>query len=153
VVCLHQVSNAVTHDNNRQQDQGPWSRPTLARRPVFGQLTASPTSSPLEDQFPTRGIPTRSLSLAGQVSASHDKFSLARQVQLRLARGPRCTAKTQGASTTTDARGGTIPHTMQVQQLAAMQIAHPDKSLNDGLTGCAAIPSPSSPTLPHASSA
>jgi hypothetical protein len=42
---------------------------------------------------------------------------------------------------------------MQVQQLAAMQAAHPAKSLNAGLTGCAAITSPSSPTLPHASSA
>jgi hypothetical protein len=34
-----------------------------------------------------------------------------------------------------------------------MQAADPDKSLNAGLTGCAAIPSPSSPTVPHASSA
>jgi hypothetical protein len=42
---------------------------------------------------------------------------------------------------------------MQVQQLPAMQAAHPDKSLNADLTGYAAIPSPSSPTLPHASSA
>jgi hypothetical protein len=41
---------------------------------------------------------------------------------------------------------------MQVQQLAAMQAAHPDKSLNAGLTGCVAITSPSSSTLPHASS-
>jgi hypothetical protein len=55
-------------------------------------------------------------------------------------------------STTTDARGGTILHVMQVQQLAAMQAAHPNKSLNVGLTGCVAIPSPSTLTLPHASS-
>jgi hypothetical protein len=59
----------------------------------------------------------------------------------------------RGASTTTDTRGGTIPHAMQVQQLAVMQATHPDKSLNAGLTGCAAIPSPSTLTLPHASSA
>jgi hypothetical protein len=32
-----------------------------------------------------------------------------------------------------------------------MQAAGPDKSLNAGLTGCTAIPSTSSPTLPHAS--
>jgi hypothetical protein len=31
-----------------------------------------------------------------------------------------------------------------------MQAAKPDKSLNAGLTGYAAITSPSSPTLPHA---
>jgi hypothetical protein len=39
---------------------------------------------------------------------------------------------------------------MQEQQLAAMQAACPGKSLNAGLTGCVAITSPSSPTLPHA---
>jgi hypothetical protein len=60
---------------------------------------------------------------------------------------------TRGTSTTTNARGGTIPHAMQVQQLAAIQAAHPDQSLNAGLTGCMAIPSPSTLTLPHASSA
>jgi hypothetical protein len=42
---------------------------------------------------------------------------------------------------------------MQVQQLAAMQAAHPDKSVNASLTGYTAITSPSSPTLPYASSA
>jgi hypothetical protein len=31
-----------------------------------------------------------------------------------------------------------------------MQAAYPGKSLNTGLTGCTAITSPSSPTLPHA---
>jgi hypothetical protein len=56
-------------------------------------------------------------------------------------------------STTTDAREGMIPHHVQVQQLAAIQAAQPDKSLNAGLTSCAAIPSPSSLALPHASSA
>jgi hypothetical protein len=30
-----------------------------------------------------------------------------------------------------------------------MQAAYPGKSLNAGLTGCTAITSPSSPTLPH----
>jgi hypothetical protein len=84
----------------------------------------------------------------------HDK-SLPRttSLRLRLERGPWRAARAQGASTTTDERGGTIPHAMQVQQLAAMQAAHPDKSLNANLTGCAAIPSPSTLTLPHASSA
>jgi hypothetical protein len=60
---------------------------------------------------------------------------------------------TRSVSTTTDVRGGTIPHAMQVQKLAAMQETNPDKSLNTGLTGCVAIPSPSSLSLPHASSA
>jgi hypothetical protein len=32
-----------------------------------------------------------------------------------------------------------------------MQVAGPDKSLNGGLIGCTAIPSTSSPTLPHGS--
>jgi hypothetical protein len=105
------------------------------------------------DQFPARGI-TR------QVFASHDKspprttsLRPAREVRSRLVRGPGRTTQAQGASTTTDVCGGTIPHAMQVQQLEAMQAAHPNKSLNAGLTGRAAIPSPSTPTLPHASSA
>jgi hypothetical protein len=119
-----------------KEEKEPWSRPTLARRPVFGQLAASLTSSPLEG-------PPR------QVSASHEKSP------------PRATSpaptgtwgQTRSASATTDARGGTIPHVTQVQQLAAMQGAYSNKGLNVGLTGCAAITSPSSPALPHASSA
>jgi hypothetical protein len=39
---------------------------------------------------------------------------------------------------------------MQGQQLAAMQVDCPGKSLNAGLTGCTAITSSPSPTLPHA---
>jgi hypothetical protein len=50
----------------------------------------------------------------------------------------------------TDARGGANLHITRKQQLAAMQAAHPDKSLNAGLTRRAAITTPSSPTLPHA---
>jgi hypothetical protein len=46
---------------------------------------------------------------------------------------------------------GTTPRAMHMHQLAAMQAAGPDKSLNVGLPGCEAIPSISSPTLPHAS--
>jgi hypothetical protein len=48
-----------------KEEKEPRSRPTLARRLVFGQLAESPTSFPLEE----------SLRLARQVSASHDKFS------------------------------------------------------------------------------
>jgi hypothetical protein len=42
-----------------KEEKEPWSRPTLARRPVFGQLATSPTSFP----------PEESLCLARQVSA------------------------------------------------------------------------------------
>jgi hypothetical protein len=112
-----------------------WSRPTLARRPVFGQLATSPTSFPLEE-------PRR------EVSASHEKSP-------PRTRSPVPTgawAQTHGTSTATDACEGTNLHVMQAQQLAAMQAARPDKRLNAGLTRCAAITSPSYPTLPHASS-
>jgi hypothetical protein len=78
---------------------------------------------------------------------------LARQVRPRLMCGPWHTAGAQGVSSTIDTHGGTIPHAMEIQQMAAMQAAGPDKSLNASLTGCATIPSPSSPTLLHASSA
>jgi hypothetical protein len=53
-------------------------------------------------------------------------------------------------SIATDAYGGTNLHVTQEQQLAAMEAACPDKSLNAGLTGCAAITSRSSFTLPYA---
>jgi hypothetical protein len=49
----------------------------------------------------------------------------------------------------TDARGGANLHVTRKQQLAAMQVIRPGKSLNAGLTSCAAITSPSSLTLPH----
>jgi hypothetical protein len=42
-----------------KKEKGSWSRPTLVRHLVFGQLAASPTSSPLEES-------------PRQVSASHD---------------------------------------------------------------------------------
>jgi hypothetical protein len=109
----------------------------------------------------------KSLRLARQVSASHDK-SLPCATSLHLAwevstlhekSPPRTTSpaptgawvrratKAHGTSATTDACGGTITHAMQVPQLPAMQAAHPDKSLNAGRTGSAAILSPSSPTM------
>jgi hypothetical protein len=130
-----------------------WSRPTLARRPVFGQLAASPTSFPLEE--PPRQVSasheespprTRSLRLARQVSASHEESP-------PRTRSPAPTSawvQTHGASIATDACGGTNLHVTQEQQLAAMHAAYPGKSLNADLTGCADITSPSSPTLPHA---
>jgi hypothetical protein len=119
-----------------KEEKGSWSRPTLARRPVSGQLAASPTSSPLE------GSPR-------QVSAWHDKSP----PRTRSPAPAGTWSQAHSTSTTTDAHGGTIPQVMQVQQLAAMQGAHPNKSLNSSLTSCAAVASPSSPTLPYASSA
>jgi hypothetical protein len=59
-------------------------------------------------------------------------------------------AQTHGADITTDACGGTNLHVTREEQLAAMQAVRLGKSLNAGLTGCTAITSPSSPTLPHA---
>jgi hypothetical protein len=108
---------------------GPWSRPTLARRPFSGQLAASPTSSPLGES-------------PRQVSISHDKSP-----PRKRSPAPAGTwDQTRSARTGTDVCGGTILHDMQVQQRAAMQAAHLNKSLNAGLTGCATITSPSSPT-------
>jgi hypothetical protein len=119
-----------------KEEGRPWSRPTLARCPVSGQLAASLTSSPLEG-------PPR------QVSVSHDKSP----PRMRSPAPAGAWAQTHSASASTDVRGGTVPHATQIQQLAAMQAARPDKGLNAGLTGCATITSPSSPALPHASSA
>jgi hypothetical protein len=54
-----------------KEEGRPWSRPTMATRPVFSQLPASPTGSALEG-------PPR------QVSTSHDK-SPPRTTSLHLA--------------------------------------------------------------------
>jgi hypothetical protein len=104
------------------------SRPSLARHPFLSQLVASPTSFPQEEP----------------VSASHDKSP------------PRPTSLAQtsawaqtGASIAIDACGETNLHVTREKQLAAMHVASPGKSLNAGLTGRAAVTSPSSPTLPH----
>jgi hypothetical protein len=122
---------AKIQDNEEKE---PWSRPTLARRLVFGQLAASPTSSPL------RGPPR-------QVSASNDK-SL-----------PRTTSP---APTGTWAQTRSKRHHRRAWKYDSPRRAgtagsHASNSLqqglNAGLTGCAAITSPSSPTLSHVSSA
>jgi hypothetical protein len=107
-----------------------------------------PTSLRLARQSHDKSPPrTRSLRLARQVSASHELSPL------WLVRGLWHAARAWGASTTTKMRGGTIPRAMQMRQLAVMQATGPDKSLNAGMFDCTAIPSTSSPTLPHASSA
>jgi hypothetical protein len=118
------------------------------------QDVKSPTSwqhlrpVPYKRDPPEKSPPrTTSLCLARQVSASHD-----------LPPAPTgAWAITRDASSGCEhhhrTRGGTIPRAMQTHQLAVMQVAGPDKSLNVGLSGCTTIPSISSPTLPHASSA
>jgi hypothetical protein len=148
-----------------KEERRSWSRPTLARRLVFDQLAASPTSFPLEE--PPRQVSashdksrprTTSLRLTRQVSASHNK-SRPRTTSLRLAQGVSASheksgptdtwAQTHGTSIATDACGGTNLHVMREQQLAAMQATYSGKSLNAGLTSCTTITSLSSPTLPH----
>jgi hypothetical protein len=109
-------------------------------------LRPVPNKRDPHDKSPPR---TTSLRLAQQVSTSHDKY-LPRTTSLRF-------RLYVGHDTLREhhhqcARGNDS-RAMQVHQLAAMQLAGPDKSLNAGLTDRAAIPSPSSPTLPHASSA
>jgi hypothetical protein len=117
-----------------KEERRSWSRPTLARRLVFGQLAASPTSFPLEE-------PPRQVYASRSIRLARESLRLAREVRPPTG----AWAQTHGTSIATDACGGTNLHVMQEQQLAAMQAARPDKSLNAGLTGCAAITSLSSP--------
>jgi hypothetical protein len=133
-----------------QEHWGPRSRPTLARPHAPDQLAASPNSwhqlQPVTHKWdpPGESPPrTTSLLLARQVSVSH-----------KLPPTPTgAWAMACGTSTYTVTCGGTIPRAMQTHQLVVMQAAGPYKSLNAGLSGCTAIPSTSSLTLPHASSA
>jgi hypothetical protein len=106
--------------------QGQDSRRGGLRTPIKTHTGKTSSLRPvgcISDQFPTRGILTTSLRLA------HKSPPRTTSPRLRLVRGPWHTARAQGASTTTDARGGTIPHTMQIQQLAAMQAADPTRAL------------------------
>jgi hypothetical protein len=118
-------------------------------------LGASPTSSPLEgppsDESPPRTI---SLCLAIQISASHDKSP-------PRASSPNSdwgvghdTRHELGARTPPPRRvGDRFPAPCKRTSWRPMQAAGPDKSLNAGLLSCTTIPSPSPPTLPHASRA
>jgi hypothetical protein len=88
---------------------------------------------------------TTSLRLARQVSASCEllptptgAWAMTRGASLRHGRLHRNA-------------WGNDSRAVQMPQLAAMQAAGPDKSLNAGLPGCTVIPSTSSPTLPHTS--
>jgi hypothetical protein len=58
------------------------SRPSMARRAAFSQLAAPPTSFPLEEPSHDKSPPRKT------------SLRLARQVWLRLVRGPRRTART-----------------------------------------------------------
>jgi hypothetical protein len=96
---------------------------------------------------PYKRVPTTSLRFTREVSTSHDLPPTPTGVWATAHdASPRREHHHRRAC-------GTIPHAMQIQQLAVMQAADPDKSLNAGLTGCPSIPSPLSPALPHASSA
>jgi hypothetical protein len=117
------------------------------RHQVSDKLAASPTSTLQEGS-------TR------QVSASHDK-SLSHTTSLRLARPPPNSDWCVGHDTRREPRaehhlrnacGNDSPRHANTQAGGHAR-ADPNKSLNAGQSGCAAIPSTSSPTLPHASSA
>jgi hypothetical protein len=149
--------NNVKAKTQDEEDPGPQSRPSLARRPVLDQLGASMTSSLPE------GPPPTSLRLARQVSASHDKspplttsLSLAQRI-LRPVRVPpnsdwgvgHDTRHDPGIQTPPPRRmGNQFPTPCNHTSWQTTQAADPDRGLNAGLLNCAAIPSPSYPTQP-----
>jgi hypothetical protein len=102
------------------------SRPSLARRPVLGRTTASPTSFPLEELSHDKS-PPRTTSPGSDYCVDPDA---------RLERRYRCVRRSESPR--------------QAETTADSQANCPGKSLNAGLTSRAAITSPSSPTLPHA---
>jgi hypothetical protein len=158
-----QIQHHWQHEDQDWQCQGQDSRRGRLRTLVkthTGKTSRFRPVGSISDQFPTRGIPR-------QVSASHDKspprptsLCLAWQVSASHKLPPTPTgawAMTRNTSLRHEhlhrnARG-TIPRAMQTHQLAVMQAAGPDKSLNAGLSGRTTIPSTSSLTLPHANSA
>jgi hypothetical protein len=103
-----------------KEDWGPRSRPTLARRHASDQLAASPTNSLQEG-------PPR------QVFASHE---------LPPPDSDWCVGHDTQHEHLHRNAWGMIPRAMQMHQLAVMQTPSPDKNLNAGLFGCAAIKHP-----------
>jgi hypothetical protein len=103
---------------------------------------------------PYKRDPPRSHRLAQQVTASQNK-SPPRTTSPGSAWcvGHDTRVEPEARATPPKHVGGTIPRALQTHELAVLQAAGPDKSLNASLSGCAAIPSTSSPTLSHASSA
>jgi hypothetical protein len=94
-----------------------------------------------------------------QVSSSHDKYPPL-TTSLRPARAPPNSDWGVGHDTRHEpgARmpllwrmGERFPAPCKYTSWRPMQAAGPEKSLNAGLPGCTAVPSTSSPTLPHAS--
>jgi hypothetical protein len=91
----------------------------------------------ISDQFPTRGTPRTSLRLARQVSASHDK-SRPREVSASHEKsGPDWYVGSDARHEPCHRRAWRN----ESQQLPAMQVACPGKSLNAGLTSCTVITS------------
>jgi hypothetical protein len=144
-----------------EEDWGPCKTitgKTSCSRPVgsiSGQLTTRGTPS---EQFPPR---TTSLCVTRQVSALHDKSpprttsrSFARAVPVSdwgVGHDTRYDPETQTSSPRHV--GGPFPTPCKYTSWWPARTAGPDRSLNTALLGCAAVTSPSSLTLQHASSA
>jgi hypothetical protein len=94
-----------------------------------------------------------SLRFARQVSASHDKL-LVRTSSLRLRprHKPHHVARPRREDTLTMTRGGQFPMACKHANWHPARAAGPDRSLNAALPSCAAVKSPSPPTLQHANS-
>jgi hypothetical protein len=138
-----------------EEDRGPLSRPSQARRQIPEQLGASPTSSPLEGPLPS------SLRLARQVSTSHDKFAprmtgrlFARAVPVSDWGVGHDTGRDPKTQTSSPRRvGDRFPAPCEHTSRQLVRAAGPDMSLNTTLPDCVSITSPSSLTLQHANSA
>jgi hypothetical protein len=129
-------------DRQRQgKDSGQGGEKTLVKTHTSKMFSLWPVGS-ISDQFPTRGTPTTSLRLARQVSASHDKS------------GPDWRVGPDTRHEHRHRRAWVNESPRHVGTTAGGHAGGPPRQdLNAGLTGCTAITSPSSLTLPHASSA
>jgi hypothetical protein len=112
-------------------------------------LRPIPTRGTSSDKSPPRTTTSR---LARQVSASHDKSPRHRSSpRLRLGCGPRHMVRTDLQTPTPRRVGDWFPAPCNCTSWQPTQVASPNKTHNAGLLSCAAIPSPSPPTLSHAS--
>jgi hypothetical protein len=106
----------------------------------------------ISNQFPTRGIPTTSLRLAREVFVSHEK-SPPRTTSLYLTREVSASLNLPRAPTGAWAMAHSASPRLEHHRRRMWGNDSPrHANTTVGPTGCAAIPSPSSPTLPHTSS-
>jgi hypothetical protein len=125
-IISHETRFSDTIDNVKVKIDNVKSKDSVRggpRTPIKTLTGKTPSLRPdgsISDSSLLEGPPPRSLRLARQLSASHEKSpSRASSSRLRLRRGSRHAARPRDTNVFTTTRGEPIHHAMQAHQLAA----------------------------------